>query len=93
MKQLESLIQSLAQSLSGMSMNQNLPMSDSGVYPQGSYQSNTELININQSGLMSRFDLNTTAYSLILLAAVFFLLSTLRGGNSKKKESDKKEKK
>ena len=44
MKQLESMIQSLAQSLYGMNMNQNAPMSDSGVYPQGSYQSNTQLL-------------------------------------------------
>lgn len=90
MKQLESFIQSLAQTLSGMAMNQNMPMSDSGIYPQGAIQSNSELININinQSGFMSRFDLNSTAYSLILLAAVLFLFSTLRGGNSKKMEKD-----
>jgi hypothetical protein len=93
MRQLESFIQSLAQSLSGMTMNQNMPMSDSGIYPQGSIQSNSELININnnQSGLMSRFDLNSTAYFLILLAAVLFLLSTLRKGSSKKKEENIKD--
>ena len=95
MRQLESFIQSLAQSLSGMTMNQNMPMSDSGIYPQNSIQSNTDIINLNnnQSGFMSRFDLNSTAYSLILLAAVMFLLSTIRGGSSKKKEENNKQRK
>ena len=88
MKQLENLIQSLSQALSGMTMNQNLPMNDSGIYPQGSNPTNSELL--NQTGFMSRFDINTTTYSLILLGVVFFILSTLRGGNSKKKENNKK---
>lgn len=89
LKQLESLVQSLAQSLSGMSMNQNLPMSDSGIYPQGTSNENSNLININQTGLMNRFDLNSTAYSLILLGVVFFLMNTLRKGNNTNKKSKK----
>ena len=89
MKQLESLVQSLAQSLGGMQMNQNMPMNDSGIYPQGSNPSNTELLN-STGGFISRFDLNTTTYSLILLGVVFFLMSTLRGGNSGSKKKEKK---
>ena len=87
-RQLEVFAQSLSQTLIGISNNQNLPMNDSGIYPQGSNQSNSNIL--NQSGFMSRIDLNSTAYSLILLAIVFFLLSTIRGGNSKKKESNRK---
>jgi len=79
MKQLETFMVSLANTLGQMTLNRTSPANDSGYYQNQRINTNN-----NQWDFLTGLNLNNAVFSVIIIGAIVLLLT---GGSVKKKKS------
>jgi len=81
MKQLETFMVSLANTLGQMTLNRTTPANDSGYYQNQNLNANT---NNSQWDFLTGINLNNAVFSVIIIGVIVLLLT---GGPGKKKKS------